>query len=68
MWMGTIQRKEWFVLIFCILKWGIVGAIPAQAQEQNDQRGLWIIQGVVQTTDFRRVPQARVELRDQESH
>lgn len=43
-----------------------MGFSPVQAMEMDDNKKVWIVTGVVQYEDLRRVSQATVELRDQE--
>jgi outer membrane receptor protein involved in Fe transport len=63
----AMRWMEWCGLIFGILGMGVLlGASSAQAMEQDGDEKVWIVTGVVQDEDLRRVSQATVELRDQE--
>jgi outer membrane receptor protein involved in Fe transport len=63
----AMRWMEWCGLIFGILGVGaLLSASSAQAMEQDGDEKVWIVTGVVQYEDLRRVPQATVELRDQE--
>src|SRR5680860_378184 len=63
----AMRWMEWCGLIFGILGVGVLlGTSSAQAMEKDGDKKVWIVTGVVQYEDLRRVPQATVELRDQE--
>lgn len=63
----TNKWVEWCGLVFGILGLGaLMGASSVHAMEKNGDKKVWIVTGVVQYEDLRRVPQATVELRDQE--
>jgi len=58
---------EWYGLILGMLGLGVLVSLGSvHAMEQNGSQSVWIITGVVQNEDLRRVSQATVELRDQE--
>jgi outer membrane receptor protein involved in Fe transport len=62
----AMRWMEWCGLIFGILGMGVLLGTSAQAMEQDGDEKVWIVTGVVQDEDLRRVSQATVELRDQE--
>ncbi len=67
MWIWTIQWMKWGRLVLCVLGLGaLMGAGPVQGMEKDGNKRVWVVTGVVQYEDLRRVPQAKVELRDQE--
>jgi len=54
-------------LILWVLGLGtLLSADPAQGIEKDGNNGVWVVTGVVEYEDLRRVHQATVELRDQE--
>ena len=63
----TAKRVQWGRLVLCVLGLGtLMGAGPVQGMEKDGNKRVWIVTGVVQYEDLRRVPQANVEVRDQE--
>jgi len=63
----TGKWVEGFGLVLCVIGLGVfLTASHTQAMEKDGNKRVWIVTGVVQYEDLRRVPQAKVELRDQE--
>jgi len=64
---GTVKWVKGGGLILWVLGLGtVMSADPAQGMEKDGSNGVWVVTGVVQYEDLRRVPQTKVELRDQE--
>jgi TonB dependent receptor-like, beta-barrel len=67
MLIGYAKWGEWCALVLWIFGLGtFMGVGLVQAVEKDNDKKVWIVTGVVQYEDFRRVPQVTVELRDQE--
>lgn len=58
---------NWCGLVLWVLGFAaLMGASPIQVMGEDGNNRVWIVTGVVQYEDLHRVPQAKVELRDQE--
>ena len=66
MWIGTKRVKWWGLVLWVFGLWAMIGASSAQAVGEDGTSKIWVVTGTVQYEDLRRVPQAIVELRDQE--
>ena len=64
---GNDKWVIWCGLFLWIFGLGtFVGVSFVQAKDKGKNESIWIVTGLVQYEDLRRVPQATVELRDQE--
>lgn len=67
MWRWPLLRRQ-CLAVGCCLLWLLFGDLFALAEgiQKGEMERVWIITGVVQYEDLRRVPQATLHLRDQE--